>query len=155
MWSVLFVFFSAWFDTVYWQELWAMRPAYKTCVTYSKKFCSGGSEPAVLWHCWLGVRRSIRPVKRLTDEVLAWLSVWSEVQMICIWSSWCHCHPVISCFIKIQTGLPFRYCLTLVVLEKWPLTGCLVSVCLSVCLSVPEQVEKEDPGGSRLIPIFG
>jgi len=38
--------------------------------------------------------------KKLT-EVLAWLSVWSEVQMICIWSSWCHFHPIISCFIKI------------------------------------------------------
>jgi len=25
--------------------------------------------------------------KKLSDEVLAWLSVWSEVQMICIWSS--------------------------------------------------------------------
>ena len=24
--------------------------------------------------------------KNLSDEVLAWLSVWSEVQMICIWS---------------------------------------------------------------------
>jgi len=29
------------------------------------------------------------------------------VQMICIWSSWCHCHPVISCFIKIENGLTF------------------------------------------------
>jgi len=27
-----------------------------------------------------------------SDEVLAWLSVWGEVQMIWIWSSWCHCH---------------------------------------------------------------
>jgi len=36
--------------------------------------------------------------------MLVWLSVWSEVQMICIWSSWCYCHPVISCFIKIQNG---------------------------------------------------
>jgi len=26
-------------------------------------------------------------LKKLSDEVLAWLSVWSEVQMICIWSS--------------------------------------------------------------------
>jgi len=43
----------------------------------------------------------------LSDEVLALLSVWSEVQMICIWSSWCHCHPVISCFVKIQNGLTF------------------------------------------------
>jgi len=25
--------------------------------------------------------------KKLGDEVLAWLSVWSEVQVICIWSS--------------------------------------------------------------------
>ena len=25
--------------------------------------------------------------------IAAWLSVWSEVQTICIWSSWCHCHP--------------------------------------------------------------
>jgi len=25
--------------------------------------------------------------KKLTDEVLAWLPVWIEVQMICIWSS--------------------------------------------------------------------
>jgi len=39
--------------------------------------------------------------------VLAWLSVWSEVQMICIWSCCCHCHPIISSFIKIQNGLTF------------------------------------------------
>ena len=24
--------------------------------------------------------------------------------MICIWSVWCHCHPIIYCFIKIQSG---------------------------------------------------
>jgi len=44
-------------------------------------------------------------LQKLSDEVLAWLSVWSEVQMICIWSSWCQCHPIISCFIKIRSGL--------------------------------------------------
>jgi len=27
--------------------------------------------------------------------------------MICIQSSWCHCHPIISCFIKIKNGLTF------------------------------------------------
>jgi len=43
--------------------------------------------------------------KKLIDEVLAWLPVCSEVQMICIWSSWRHCHPIISCFVKIQIGL--------------------------------------------------
>ena len=33
------------------------------------------------------------------SDVLAWLSVWSEVQMICIWSAWCHCHAIIFCFL--------------------------------------------------------
>jgi len=32
--------------------------------------------------------------------------VGSKVQMICIWSSWCHCHPIISCSSKIQNVLP-------------------------------------------------
>jgi len=40
----------------------------------------------------------------MSDEVLTWLSVCGELQMICIWSSWC---PVISYFIKIQIGLTF------------------------------------------------
>jgi len=26
----------------------------------------------------------------MSDGVLVWLSVWSKVQVICIWSSWCH-----------------------------------------------------------------
>jgi len=34
--------------------------------------------------------------KKTSDEVLEWLSVWSEVQMTCIWCSWCHRHPIIS-----------------------------------------------------------
>ena len=39
--------------------------------------------------CWLGGRKGIRPVKKLSSEVLAWLSVCSEVQT-CIWpSQWC------------------------------------------------------------------
>jgi len=45
--------------------------------------------------------------KILSGEVLAWLSVSSEVQMICIWSSGCHCHPIISCSSKIQTSSTF------------------------------------------------
>ena len=35
----------------------------------------------------LGVRNSIQHVKKLSDGVLVWLSVWSEVQNVCIWSS--------------------------------------------------------------------
>jgi len=51
---------------------------------------------------WLGDKKSIWPV-----EVTVWLSVWSKVHMICIWPSWCNCHPIISCFIKIQNGSAF------------------------------------------------
>jgi len=47
---------------------------------------------------------------------LAWLSVYSEVQMICIWSGWCLCHPIISCFIR--NGFTFWCRLTQVVLER-------------------------------------
>jgi len=63
--------------------------------------------------------------KTLSDYVLTWLSVWIEVQMICMWSSVCHCHPIVSCFIKLQNGLLFWCWLTWVVLEKRPLHGCL------------------------------
>ena len=42
--------------------------------------------PSVLRRCWLGGRKGIRPVKKLSGGVLAWLSVWSEVQT-CIWPS--------------------------------------------------------------------
>jgi len=77
----------------------------------------------VLWHCWLGSRKGIRPVK-LSGEALAWLPIWSEVQMICMWFSWCYCHPIISCSSKIQNGLPFWCRPTQVVLEKRPLNGC-------------------------------
>ena len=42
--------------------------------------------PSVLRCCWLGDRKDIRPVKNLSGGVLAWLSVWTEVQT-CIWPS--------------------------------------------------------------------
>jgi len=62
--------------------------------------------------------------KKLSGEVLAWLSVWSEVQMICIWSSWYHFQPIISCCSKIQNGLSFWCRVAQVVLEKRPLNRC-------------------------------
>jgi len=50
----------------------------------------------------LNPTQSINRYSFSSDEVLAWLSVWSEVQIICIWSSWCHCHHIVSCVIRIQ-----------------------------------------------------
>ena len=80
--------------------------------------------PSVLWRCWLGGRKGIRPVRKLSGEVVAWLSVWSEVQ-ICIWPSWCHCHSLSLASVKSRLVLPFRYWLTQVVLDKGPLNGCV------------------------------
>jgi len=63
---------------------------------------------SVLWHCWLNVSKSIWPVKiDWRGAVLLWLSIGSEMQMICMWFSQCHCHPIISCFLKIQNGFTF------------------------------------------------
>ena len=84
--------------------------------------------PSVLWCCWLGGRKGIRPVKNKSGGVLAWLSVWSEVQT-CIWSSWCHCHSLSLAPVKSRFVLPFWYRLTQVVLEKRPLNGCCCCCC--------------------------
>ena len=46
-----------------------------------------------IWLCWLGGRKGIRPVKKLSGGVLAWLSVWSKLQT-CTCPSWCHCHSL-------------------------------------------------------------
>ena len=55
--------------------------------------------------------------------VLAWLSVWSEVQT-CIWPSWCNCHSLSLASVKSRLVLPFWYRLTWVVSNKGPLNGC-------------------------------
>jgi len=41
--------------------------------------------------------------KKLIDEELVWLSVWREVQIICVCLADA-CHPIISCFNKILNG---------------------------------------------------
>ena len=52
--------------------------------------------------------------------------VWSKVQMICIWSSWCHYHPTHYLFalLTFRMVLRFWYWLTQIVLETRPLNGC-------------------------------
>jgi len=72
---------------------------------------------------------------KLSDEMMLWLSVWSKVPMIYVWSSWCHCNSVISCWIKIQIGLTFWCRLTQVVLERRPLNFQLLLLLLRHYLS--------------------
>ena len=57
------------------------------------------------------------------------LSVWSEVQIVCIWSSWCHCIPKPGHLLPHSNPDWFHiseYRLTQVVQEKRPLNGCCV-----------------------------
>ena len=63
--------------------------------------------------------------KKLCSEVLAWLSVWSEVQT-CIRPSWCHCHSLSLAPVKSRLVLPVWYQLTWVVLDKWLLNVCVL-----------------------------
>jgi len=58
--------------------------------------------------------------KKLSSGVLAWLSVWSEVQT-CIRPGWCHSLSIAS--VKSRLVLPFWYRLTWVVPDKGPLNG--------------------------------
>jgi len=44
--------------------------------------------------------------KKLSGGVLAWLSVWSDVQT-CTWPSWCHCHSLSLAPVKSRLVLPF------------------------------------------------
>ena len=52
--------------------------------------------------------------------MLVWLSAWSEVQIVCMWSSWCHCipnpHHLLS---RLNPDWFYQ-----VVVEKRPLNGC-------------------------------
>jgi len=99
---------------------------------------------SVLWRCWLGCRKGIRPIKT------EW---WGTGVVICLERDASDLHtvqlmplpPIISCSSKIHNGLPFWCWLTQVVLEKRPLNGCSSSsivVCLLVCLSRSWALEK-------------
>ena len=62
--------------------------------------------------------------KNLSGGVLAWLSVWSEVQT-CIRPSWYYCHSLSLASLKSRLVLPFWYQLTRVVLDRGPLNVCV------------------------------
>ena len=102
-------------------------PTYVHARPANSRFCCSISATAVLWCCWLGGRKGIRPVKNWSGGLLAWLSVWSEVQT-CIWPSWYHYHSLSLASVKFRLVLPFWYRLTWVVPEKGSLNGC---VCVS------------------------
>ena len=80
--------------------------------------------------------------KKLSGGVLAWLSVWSEVQT-CTWPSWCHCHSLSLASVKSRLVLPLWYRLTWAVPEKGLLNGC-VCVVLTLMLWCCCRFETSD-----------
>jgi len=113
------------------------RPVLKTLVLYSPTICLQCFD-AVGWAA--GRASGLQKTERW---VLAWLSVWSEMQT-CIRPSWCHCHALSLAPVKSSLVLPFWYRLTWVVLDKGPLNGCVCTVQQSVA-STRVQGRGDEP----------
>jgi len=69
-----------------------------------------------------------------------WLCVWTEVQIVCIWSSWCHCRHLVPHLSQSRLVLPYWYQLTQVVLEKRPLTCLFHCNSLNVFVFLPTRL---------------
>ena len=73
--------------------------------------------------CWTQAQKGQLQIAAAT---LSGNSLRQTVQIVCIWSSCCHCHPKTPSSLasfKSRLVLPFWYWLTQVVLEKIPLNG--------------------------------
>ena len=104
--------------------------------------------PSVLWHCWLGVRKSIGPVK------IDW---WGVGVVICLERGADCMHmvrlmplhpetPSTLASLKSRLVLPFWHRLTQVVPEKKTLNGCSSSLRIFVISCVLPKVVATSPG---------
>ena len=89
----------------------------------------------------LGRQEEHPACRKLTDEVLMWLSVWNEVRIVCIWSSWCHCIPKPHHLLLHLNPDWFYFSGTCfqVVVEKRLLNGCSSSAFSALTLLVGRQ----------------
>ena len=87
--------------------------------------------------------------KKLSGGVLAWLSVWGEVQ-ICIWPSWCHCHSLSPASVKSGLVLPFWYWLTRAILDK--IQGAVKWLC--VCRLTLRDLQDTTTTCVTLLPLL-
>ena len=92
-------------------------------------YCWTPDLPSVLWHCWLGVRKSIWPARKWVMR--CWHGYLSGQRC-----KWFACGPadVTATPSSLASRLlqPFRCRLTQVILEKRPLNACLSTVRLLV-----------------------
>ena len=92
--------------------------------------------PSVLWHCWLGSRKGIRPAKKLEwwgTGIVICLEWDADLHMVLPTATHCLLLQSLSlASVKSRLVLPFWYRLTRVVLEKGPLNECVLVVCETV-----------------------
>ena len=86
--------------------------------------------PSVLWRCWLGSRKGIRPVKNWV--VGCWHGNLYGARCRLTYGPAC-----VTFFSEIQIGLPFWYRLTRVVPEKRAVNGC---VCVVTTIKFPQPL---------------
>ena len=84
--------------------------------------------------------------------MLAWLSVWCEMQT-CIRPCWCHYHSLSLASVKSRLVLPFWYWLARVVPDREPLNGC-VCVCVLFCSIVMPAVVQNSAGLTLALPAW-
>jgi len=119
------------------------RPDYSTeqyCSIYKKPQCFD----AVGW----AAERGIRPVKTewWSTGVVICLEIGADLRMAQLMPL----GLTVSCFSKIQTGLPFWYRLALVVPEKGPLNGCVRACVTRSHSNDNEQVASPRAAASRV-----
>jgi len=86
------------------------------------------SLPSVLWRCWLGSRKGIRPVKNWV--VGCWHGYLPGARCRLAYAQRIPLPLTVSCFSKIQTGFTFLVPTHLGSTGQRPLNGC---VCVSRC----------------------
>jgi len=112
--------------------------------------------PSVLWHCWLGGRKGIRPVKNWV--VGCWCGYLSGASCRLAYgpadANATHC---LFASVKSRLVLPFWYQLTQIVLEKGPLNGCacvlLLHTLYSFSLLIYSYFGKTSPPPKKIQPL--
>jgi len=89
--------------------------------------------PSVLWRCWLGGRKGIRPVKKRVVGCWRGYLPGARCRLAIDPADATATHSLAS--VKSRLVLPFWYRLTWVVPEKGPLNGC-VRACVRACVRV-------------------
>jgi len=104
--------------------------------------------PSVLWHRWLGVRKSIRPVKNWVMR--CWCGYLSGAR--CRLFAYGPADATASQDSKSRLALPFWYRLTQAVVEKRPLNGC--SNCCWILTDCERECVQQLPATVLLLTFF-